>query len=361
MKKLYTTLCLFSFLTLAAQKKVDLDRFRFTVHYRALPEIQIDTTYRTYHVEVEATRLMDQFLRDISPENSVLLEGWRKLPQDGHLVIKVKIEDLIPESFSVKERTEQVKTAQGNISTRTHYRQEVVYSFSARASIYDYKGAHIMDESLASRQYKSVYRSPEFTIRHLAEGYFMVNSVSITRDLFNSSVNNAMHTLSNRISDNFGFRAVNSNDVMWIVDSRKHPEYEAHRKAYQQITDVLFEMNANTPITGAREKLKPAIDYFESIKTKYPTTSKHDRKMRYASYFNLAVLYYYLDDPQAMLKEARGLELNDYDAGDAKGFIQTATWLKNLFEKNNIYTRHFPVDISRYKGPYEKETVTKGF
>jgi hypothetical protein len=117
-------------------------------------------------------------------------------------------------------------------------------------------------------------------------------------------------------------------------------------------------MNANTSIEGAREQLKPVIDYFEKIKRIYSSTSKHDRKMKYASYFNLAVLYYYLDDPQAMMKEAKGLELNDYDAKDARGFVQTATWLKNLFEQNNIYTRHFTINPSAFKGPYEKADVT---
>lgn len=80
--------------------------------------------------------------------------------------------------------------------------------------------------------------------------------------------------------------------------------------------------------------------------------------MRYASYYNLAVLYYYLDDPQNMMKEAQGLILNDYDVSDGKAFERTAIWLKNLFETNNIYTRHFPVDPAQFKGPFEKEAVS---
>ena len=81
--------------------------------------------------------------------------------------------------------------------------------------------------------------------------------------------------------------------------------------------------------------------------------NKHDRKIRYASYFNLAVLYYYLDDPQAMLREASGLVLNDFDARDGKGFETTAIRLKNLFEETKTYTRHFPIDTSTFKGPNE--------
>ncbi|MBN8676045.1 MAG: hypothetical protein J0L56_18070 [Chitinophagales bacterium] len=358
MKKLYFFALLAISFSINAQKKVDLDRFRFSVQYRSLPKMRIDSTYRTYNVEVEGTRLMQSFLNEMSPENSVLLEGWRKLPQDGHLDIKVKLGDLVPESVSVKERIETSKNRAGQVSTKTYYRQEVVYSFEALATITDYKGAHIMDQELAGRGNKQVYRSPEFASRILAEGYFALNSLTVTKELYQGCVTRAMHYLSERITDNFGFNAVTSNDFMWIVDSRKHPEYTAHRQAFQQISEVLFNMNANTSIEGAREQLKPVIDYFEKIKRIYSSTSKHDRKMKYASYFNLAVLYYYLDDPQAMMKEAKGLELNDYDAKDARGFVQTATWLKNLFEQNNIYTRHFTINPAAFKGPYEKADVT---
>ena len=359
MKKLYFfTLLLLPF-ALTAQKSVDLDRYRFTVQYRSLPKLRLDSNYRTYNVEVEGTQLMQPFLQNLSPEKTVLLEGWRKLPQDGHISINVKLGDLLPESVSVKERVESIKNKNGQVTgTRTFYRQEVVYTFDATADISDYKGMHIMDQNLADRQYKQVYRSPEFAIKHLAEGYFVLNSLAVTKDLYRDCVNRAMHYLSESITENFGFNEVTANDFMWIIDSRKHPEYTAHRKAFQQMNEVLFSMNASSSIEGVREQLKPVIDYFEKIKRNYPSTNKHDRKIRYASYFNLAVLYYYLDDPQLMMKEANGLELNDFDAKDAKGFAQTATWLKNLFQQTNIYTRHFSIDPSTFKGPYEKDDVT---
>ncbi|MBI3140214.1 MAG: hypothetical protein HYZ15_16685 [Sphingobacteriales bacterium] len=361
MKKLYLSAFFIAPLLLAAQRSVDLDKYNFTVHYRSLPQFKLDSTYRTYHVQVEGTKMMEPFLQDLSPENSVMLEGWKKLSQDGHIGIRVKLGDLLPESFSVKERTESVKNISGVITgTRTYYHQEVVYSFAATASIEDYKGMHIMDQELASRQNKQVYNSPEFAIKPVAEGYFLVNSLAVTKDLYQRAVNRAMHYLSERISDNFGFREVFSNDYMWIIDSRKHPEYKAWREMFSRMSEVLFNMDANTPIEGVREQMKPVISYFEKIRTLYPSSKRHDRKIRYASYFNLAVLYYYLDDPQSMMKEANGLVLNDYDSRDGKGFEETAVWLKNLFQQSNIYTRHFPVNTTDYRGPNEKTDATSG-
>lgn len=359
MKKIYILTFCFLPLLSTAQKSVDLDRHRFKVQYRSLPAMRLDSTYRTYDVQVETTQLMQSLLHDISPENSVVLEGWRKLPQDGHITIKVKLGDLVPGSVSVKERVVTTKNGNGQVTgTKTFYYQEVVYTFAATANIYDYKGMHIIDQELADRNYKQVYRSPEFALRPMAEGYFLLNSLAVTKELYRNSINRAMHYLSERITDNFGFSEVTVNDYMWIIDSRKHPEYSAFRQVFRQMNEVLFNMDANTPIEGVREKLKPVIDYFEKVRRDYSSNNRHDRKIRYASYFNLAVLYYYLDDPQSMMREANGLVLNDFDTKDGKAFEQTAAWLKKLFQQNNIYTRHFSINTASFKGPYEKDDVT---
>lgn len=335
----------------AAQKTVDLDKYRFSVQYRSLPVTRIDSTYRTYDVSVGSTRLMEPLLQDMDPVNTVRMEGWKKLPANGHLRVEVKLGDLLPGEMTVRERVVSNRLANGTLSSKTYYYQEVSYSFEALAHISDHKGMHILDEVLADRSHKKVYRSPEFPARAMAEGYFLVNALTVTRNLFRESVTRSMHRLTEQLNNHFGFEPVTVNDMMWVIDSRKHDEYGPWRNAIRQASDVLFSMNASTPITGAKEELQPVISYFEKIKKEYSSNNRHDRKIRYGAYYNLAVLYYYLDDPQAMMREAHGLELNDFDPGDAKGFKRTATWLKDLFEQNNIYTRHFPVHTEDLKGP----------
>lgn len=358
MKNLYLILLLFITTSVLAQRNVDLDRYHFTVQYRSLPAMKLDSTYRTYNVKVEGTKLMQPMLSQMHPEKNVLLEGWRKLPSNGHLTIRVKMEDILPESVSVKVRTENVTDKNGKVTgTRNFYHEDVIYTFAATASIDDYKGVHIMDEVLANRAYKQTYSSPEFASRTMAEGYFAINALRLTNTLYQNCVNRATGYLSERITQNFGFSEVTANDYMWIVDSKKDPEYTPERQAILKITEVLFDMKANAPITGVRDELKPVIEYFENLRNLYTSTSRHDRKIRYASYYNLAVLYYYLDDPQSMMSAAAGLELNDFDANDANGFKQSAARLKNLFEQTNIYTRHFAIDTTLYRGPYEKDAA----
>ena len=342
----------------AFSQRVDLDRFKFTTQFRSLPNIRLDSSYHTYNVSVETSRMMQPYLTDMTPDRSVQLEGWKMLKKNGHIAIQVKLEDLLPESFSVKEREEIIKDKTGKeTGRRTYYSQEVLYTFSAFADISDYKGAHIDNIVLANRNYKQTYRSPEFAIKYVAEGYFLLNSATITEQLYRNGVNRAMNYLSSKLTEDYGYSERTVTDQMWILDSKKHPEYQAHRQAFLVIKEALFNVTANRSLDGVREQVQPAIDYFENVKKKYVSNSKHDRKLRYASYYNLATLYYYLDDPQAMLKEASALILNDYDAKDGKALEASALYLKNLFAQTKFTSRHFAIDTSTFKGPGEGQAI----
>lgn len=132
MKKYYLLILLVIPAALFAQKKVDLDRFNFKVQFRSLPDMRLDSSYRTYNVSVSNTRLMQPFMKGMEPANTVLLDGWKKLPKDGHINIDIKLEDLLPESVTVKERIVNVTNKSGVVTgTSKLYYQEVVYTFAA--------------------------------------------------------------------------------------------------------------------------------------------------------------------------------------------------------------------------------------
>ena len=59
-------------ISIFAQKKVDLDKFGFTVQFRSLPNYRLDSTYRTYNVEVEGTKLMETFHKGAGSEKECI-------------------------------------------------------------------------------------------------------------------------------------------------------------------------------------------------------------------------------------------------------------------------------------------------
>ena len=52
------------------------------------------------------------------------------------------------------------------------------------------------------------------------------------------------------------------------------------------------------------------------------------------------------------MKEATGLVMNDFDARDGRMLENAANDLKWLLQQNKVKTRHFPVNIQDFNGPY---------
>jgi hypothetical protein len=110
-------------------------------------------------------------------------------------------------------------------------------------------------------------------------------------------------------------------------------------------------MSPDEPLDKVKERIKPVIAYYEKVKTAYAGSDKEARKLRYASYYNLAKIYLYLDDPNAAMREADALSMNDYDESDGRSLRSVAESLDEQLKKNNANSRHFPVDIARYEPP----------
>ena len=95
--------------------------------------------------------------------------------------------------------------------------------------------------------------------------FFRYNVIPVTSDIIRQETNNTMLQLSNMLTYDYGFSQRTVNDFMWILDSRKHPEYNDHRNAFITVKEALFQMNANEPLNKVREMMQPAIDYFEKV------------------------------------------------------------------------------------------------
>ena len=115
--------------------------------------------------------------------------------------------------------------------------------------------------------------------------------------------------------------------------------------------NAMAPMNANEPLDKIKQKMQPVIDYFEKLKKEYATSDKEDRKMRYSSYYNLAKIYIYLDEPEKAMTEADALAMNGYDEKDGKMLHQVAALLADKLRKNNANTRHFAVNVNDYTSP----------
>ncbi|HYE54080.1 MAG TPA: hypothetical protein VD996_04525 [Chitinophagaceae bacterium] len=332
--------------------KVDLDKFSFTASYRDLPRRALDTSFHTFSVKVDHGLVTRLAMRKSEMEDQVMIEGWRRLPYDAHIHINIKFEDIIVQGSEVKEKVEILKDKSGKeTGKRITYTLEVAYSFGAHAKITDYKGNLVDNVTLASRDQRRVHHSDPFPSAAEANAYAKYGLILLIPQLTKQSMNNAIANLNNSLTQDYGYPERTVSDHFWIVASRKHPEYENHRRAWATFRQAITQMSPDEPLDEVKRMMQPVIDYYNKVTKIYTSDSKGDKKMRYASHYNLAKIYWYLDDPDAALREANELIINGYDARDGHRLEAGATELKTLMRQSRMYSRHFRVRVHDYQGP----------
>jgi hypothetical protein len=333
-------------------QRVDLDRFSFTANFRNLPHEPLDTSYKTYTVFLETGPMMRLLNQEDEFTNRIYISGWRLIPFDAHLRISLKIEDVMIENTEVKTNVQILKDKAGKeIGKKTTYQSQVIYSYAARINITDYKGNLIKQEVIASRQNKKTHLSPVLESEGEATAYTRFGYLTVLNQLNQQTFTQVISNLSENLTYRYGYPESSVSDFMWVLNSRKHPEYDGFQRAWMNVRLSMMDMSANEPLDNVREKLKSSIAYFNQLKKRYGSESKTDKKIRYACYFNLSKIYYYLDEPDLALKEAGELLINGYDAKDGKLLEAQSSDLKAMMKQSKMKTRHFPVDIESYKGP----------
>src|SRR4030095_3682089 len=163
------------------------------------------------------------------------------------------------------------------------------------------------------REDKKVYRTQEFANPLDALNSFNNKILEIKSNLAKQLVSAAISNLNAAVNARYGYSIQRVNDIFWVLNNKKHPEYGEQQKAWNNFKNAIVLMNPDEPLDKVKEKLKPVIAYYDKVKTIYTGTDKEARKLRYASYYNLAKIYLYLDDPTSAMREADALAMNDFD------------------------------------------------
>jgi len=352
MKKLVLILCpLLAFASVFAQR-VDLDRFNFSASYRDFPDEPLPTEYKTYNVRIEASPSLGLGYSAANLENMINIEGLKKVTGTGHITIITILDDIVIEKTETKERVQTTKDKNNVEITKSFFSTEMTYSFSARATVYDYRGNTVVSNYiLFDRENKRTFKTPEFSNAVDAANNFNNKALETKANLAKQLVNGAVSNLNSYLNTNYGYSIHKVNDIFWVLNNKKHPEYGEHQKAWNNFKNAIVLMSPDEPLDKVKEKLKPVIAYYDKVKTIYTGTDKEARKLRYASYYNLAKIYLYLDDPTSAMREADALAMNDFDESDGRNLRAVAESLDEQLKKNNASTRHFPVVISSFQPP----------
>ena len=374
-KKITPILIALISISLFSQKspKVDLDRFYFDVKLQNLPTENIPFENRTYTTNVNLVPSVYDYYPDVNIiKNRLYIKGWKNITTSPTVTLDYNITEFSQKGVNIVNRLVEEKDKDGKV-IKSYYMYSAVVQFygngvavmngpKSTVQIEPKKTEEVPKEVNRFLQNKSAkvdevvskgsqnrinlaanmeYRSTESQNYKEIENYYNINKNEIfnikLREYIDRSIQNSNFGV-NRI---YGFEPVSNNEKVWIMDA-KDDEGAAQKEAITAVKVYFSEIKADKSIDDAVKNLQPLVEYFESLKTKYPDDNKGSRKIRYSAYYNLGKIYLYTDQPEKAIKEGEGLIANDYDKSDGKDIIKEAELLINIFAKTGFKSRHNP-------------------
>ncbi|WP_324023539.1 hypothetical protein QSV08_11755 [Maribacter sp. BPC-D8] len=330
MKKVLSLLVIICCLTATKLlgQRANLDREYFQVSYVDLPSIPIlDDSKRTF----------------TSSSRNIFLEGFSRVAQNGTLDFRFTFHGTEIGDVDIKKNKHEEKDKEGNV-TKTTYTYDVICSYSSSATI-SINNSDSGENSSFTLSENDNYSSTGFKTYSKASSYYNNNRYSI-RDKYRTKHRNSMISQTNsKINFKYGYvpKTLSQSQHFWIIATKKHPEFANHQEASESLKAIFSKMQHDQPVGDLLIEAQPWIDYFNDVVTRYNEDDKQHKKVRYASYYNIAKIYLNLDLPEKIKEYSDLLIANEYDKKDGKRLNNSAEDLINDFTINEISTRHFEV------------------
>jgi hypothetical protein len=184
------------------------------------------------------------------------------------------------------------------------------------------------------------YKTDEYDSRRDAQNFWNNNRDVLISQFATDCAKQTVSRASQAASNAYGFNTKRDFDVLVQSDEKKHNENVKFREI---CAGLKTKLEALTPNQGLQlSDVQTEIDYFKAIPTIYTDPKrKADVRLRYAAYFNLCKIYYYLEDTVSANQYADLLIANEFDKKDGEKLKESAAELLEELRRTSINTRHF--------------------
>lgn len=339
MKRIITFLLLILTIPVFSQS-VDLDPHSFNLSFVNLPPKPVlDRKNRTFTIAlrnvIDFKDSKDHFDYNFS------LDGFKNVPSKGYFEIAIDLWTPIVMADGIK-RIE-------NVHTNSNGQKTVDITFKAVIKVKESGNFSVICEADPSFNRKHSLENT-YTIEKLFNYYeeasrfldaYMATAMAVAK---NDYLRHAVEVMDWRLNREYGFVVQQTSDYLWILDSKKHPEFDSNVKALTSIKAIFNKMEYNQDVAPLKAELEPTIKYFEGVDKIYTEDERRHRKLKYGAYFNLAVIYHWLDMPDESDIWCNKLIENRYDASDGKSIKLKNENLREMFAVNQVKSRHMDVE-----------------
>jgi len=337
---------------------LDLDREKINVAYMGLPtEPIVNAADRNYSVSYGSAYKQIEFQRTI--EDIFHIEGFERFQSNATVHIAFQFDEITVTGTEVLSESRKVKNSDGHNYVEFYYIPVLSYDTYAKVIISYANGE--------SKTFNYGTRNNKFNGQ---EAYTTSDAnISLTRDLYqivyemhNQFVIDTVNDVDVKLNKIHGYQPIHTTDYLLILDSRFYPEYKDYKRYYLLTNRLFKQMTPFDSIEGLKSEMQVVINFLKQIPAKYPNNKRADIKMRYASFYNLAKIYYYLDEFEKSIDYYEKVIQNDYHEGQSKRNIKAIDDLKDLLAVNQVSGRHFNIQVAQAQSPQlSPAVVNDGF
>jgi len=375
MKTIFTLICTICIVNLGNTQKVNIDNKRIHVEYATIPKHYVEPEYRTYSVDISGSYKFDK--QDLA--NQLQIRGWEQLQDGGTAKGNLRVAAFSRGQSSYKKKVKEKKDDDGNvISSTTYYKYEATNTGNASLKIYgplnelavrkkakSKKEKKKMEEKASNPFLQGVETSgnsaTDGSVSYdLSKSYYISTKEHKTlkaagdemRRTFESEYQQNLNDYNESIgakatsylNSHYGYSRKRDWAKFKTLGSKKHPEYEMFNNAANAMKEILSQKQFNQPFDDIAQNIYPIIDYFRTTADNNSGNDKHQKRLKAASLYNMAQLYYYLDQPEEAI--AIGNEYLDWghDEKDGQKFIDKSDKLAQLLDFHNMNGRYIPTD-----------------
>jgi len=346
----FVLLHLSSLTAIAQTNNVSIDRLRFTYGHRELPTHPLNPIRFDYGVRVIATPAVRNNVSIEDIADAVTIRGQVRAdnPADASVVVELTLGNIVIASSNVRERREEVRDRSGNVTGTNHFFWvEVVYTFESSYRVMQggnqvRRAVEIYNRAASSNQR---FNTESFRSRREASDFWNNNRENLIAEFYQSLATNSANTVSNALSRAYGFSGrTNVRGELRIMNENRHNENATFREKTTTLRDELQSLTPNTPLD--RERIAEIIEYFKSLPERYADTrSRADQRIRYAAWYNLCQIYFFLGEPENVAQYADLIIANRHNQRDGTRLKNRAAELTAAFDRTGIRTRHFSPDV----------------
>jgi hypothetical protein len=185
------------------------------------------------------------------------------------------------------------------------------------------------------------YNTREYTKSSEASAEWTAASASHYSNSWNGYQADIISMASGQLNSLYGYRPVKERLRFDRIDSDKHAEFSNFDNATKALGVILAKTRYNQSVEQISKDIQPVIDYFEKLATKLELSKeKADKKVRAAAWYNLAQIYYCIDQHDKAIAISNKIVASEYDEKDGTRFIKKCESARKMLEFHKMASRH---------------------